>query len=485
MEVPAQSDPLVRVAARHAGRDIAVQLVGRVLNLGLGLVVTVLVVRLLGDEGFGQWATLLAISQIAAYVIDFGLESVTVRQAAADPQREAEWVGALLVLRFALALPVTVAAGLVVMSVASTETMRISGLILLGPILLLGPAALRVVFQLRVRNGLTIAVVTLNSVLWTGGAAVLAFSDGGLVTLSLIFAGAAAAASALQAVLSLRLLRPQISHFRARAERLLRAGVPVGIAGLLITAYAKIDHILVFQLAGAREAGLYGAAYRFLDQAQFVPAALMTTLFPLIAAAQRHDPARLRRLIQVAVDYLPLASLPAIAFAVVAAEPLIRLLFGAEFAAAAPALPVLMTAFLFVSIGYLAGNLVLVLGRQQRFLVYAAWGLVLNLGLNIAFIPVFGFMAAAWATLVTEVLVSGLALRLVLTDLAFRPTLGRLGRTLAASVFMALVLVLARLQNASALVLVLLAAIAFIAAGVVTGAFNLRELRALARKEVL
>ena len=49
-----------------------------------------------------------------------------------------------------------------------------------------------------------------------------------------------------------------------------------------------------------------------------------------------------------------------------AAEPLMRLFFGEEFVPAAPALPVLGGAFVFICYGYLTGNMLLILGIAQE-----------------------------------------------------------------------------------------------------------------------
>ena len=59
-----------RVTRARTGRDIAAQLVLRSANLALGLVTTVVLVRALGDTGFGQWATVLAVLGLAG---SFGL----------------------------------------------------------------------------------------------------------------------------------------------------------------------------------------------------------------------------------------------------------------------------------------------------------------------------------------------------------------------------------------------------------------------------
>ena len=103
----------IRVARARAAADIAVQVFGRALNLLPGLVVAVILTRSLGDDGFGSWSTALAIVQIAAPFGDFGLEQVAVRKAAAARHEERHWIGALISLRFALALPVAMVTAIV------------------------------------------------------------------------------------------------------------------------------------------------------------------------------------------------------------------------------------------------------------------------------------------------------------------------------------------------------------------------------------
>ena len=88
---------------------------------------------------------------------------------------------------------------------------------------------------------------------------------------------------------------------------LARFALPVGIAGMLTFAYGRIDQILVFKIAGTDAAGIYGAMYRILNTPTFVPMAVITTLFPVLSTA---DPERMRRLVQLATEYLAMASLP-------------------------------------------------------------------------------------------------------------------------------------------------------------------------------
>ena len=68
----------LRATRGRTGRDIAAQLVLRTANLWLGLLATVVLVRALGDDAFGQWATVLAIVGLAGSFGVGGLNNVAV-----------------------------------------------------------------------------------------------------------------------------------------------------------------------------------------------------------------------------------------------------------------------------------------------------------------------------------------------------------------------------------------------------------------------
>jgi O-antigen/teichoic acid export membrane protein len=305
---------------------------------------------------------------------------------------------------------------------------------------------------------------------------------GGIVELAAAFTGVWFLTIGVQAAIALRMGSIDLRELGPLRRELLRVGLPVSIAGLLVTAYVRIDQVLVFELAGARQAGLYGAVYRILDQAQFVPIAVMTTLFPMMAAAYPTDLPRVRALTQQAGEYLLMVSLPALAFAIVAGTPTVTLLFGHDFAAAGPALPILLGAFVMIALGHLVGSLRIVLDLQRRFVAYAAFGLVVNLALNLVLIPRYGFLAAAWITVATEILVLGLMGVAVARKLRFRPAARRLARIVAAAGVLGLGLWGLRRLGAGLAVLVPAALVAYPVLLFAVRALTVEQLRALRRR---
>jgi O-antigen/teichoic acid export membrane protein len=463
----------------RATRDVARQLLGRTFNLGLGVVVTGVVARTLGDSGFGEWSSLLVVAQMSAYLADLGLEQVGVQRAAAEPEQEADWIGATVALRALVSVPATLISVLAVLLVSTRPNMVIAGLLLSATILLSGPNTVRAILQLRLRNDVNVAVVTFLSIAWGAGAIVVSLLGGGLVALALAFLIAEVAAAALQVFLGLRAGHMKLFHSRHLWRPLGRVGFPIAAAGVLVLAYARIDQILVLEVVGARAAGLYAAVYRILEQMGFLPLTVSMTLLPLVSAAYPDDPLRVRRLLQSTVDFLAMGSLPAFGVSLAAAEPIIRLVFGPEFSDAAPALPVLMAAFVVICFGYLSGNMVVVLGLQRIFLRNAVIGLVFNLSLNLILLPRWGFIAAAWVTLATEILVVGLTWRAVVGKLEFRPGLNRLARIALATAGMTLLLFALRAIGAPALVLLGAAAVSYPPLLLLLKGLDLEELREL------
>lgn len=462
----------------RALKDVLIQVATRVANLALGVVVTALLARTLGDAGFGRWMTILTAFQLVGFFTSLGLETVAVRQAASNPGTTSTWVGALVVTRLALTLPSMIGALVVLLVVQEDPTMLVAGLVLLLQFPFSIASSLQIVHQLQMRNALPMAVLTINSVVWGICVLVINIEGGGLVALAVALAATTALTSTLQAVASLRLLGERLHSSRTAVKELLRIGAPLGLAGLLVNAYARIDQILVYEQAGAAAAGLYGSAYRVLEQAHFVPVSVLTTLAPLIASLWPHERERMLRIVGLAARLLAIGSFGALAFVTVAAKPVMRLIFGDEFVPGAQALPVLGGAFVFICFGYLIGNLLLVLGLAGRMVVVALVGLVVNVVGNVLLIPRYGFMGAAWMTLVTEVAVVGTGGWFVLRRLGIRrPNVRPLVRVALAAGILGGALAACAAAGAGLFLLVVAACLAYPLSLLALGAVNLDELR--------
>jgi O-antigen/teichoic acid export membrane protein len=467
-------------SGQRAARDIVMQVVVRIGNLALGVVVTALVARMLGRAGYGQWSTIFVVLTLVGYIANFGLETVAVREAARDPDRAHEWIGAVIALRMIVMVPAIVVSIVAIFALHQSHEMLIAGLILVITMPFSGVGALRLVFQLRVNNLIPMLVITLRSVLWTIAVAVIYWRGGGMIALAIALSATTAIGTVVQSVAAIKLAERRPRASRALLGPLIRESLPIGISGLLIVAYARIDQLLVFQIVGSSAAGLYGSVYSVLEQAQFVPISILTTLAPIIAASWPGDRERLLRTVRRAAELMATASFGALAFAAVAATPLVRLLFGHAFLSAAPALPVLGGAFVCICFSYLNDNLLLVLGLQRRRLAIGVLALVVNVVGNLALIPFIGYIGAAWMTFATEAVVLVASVRLIVKALELPlPRPERVGRTLLAALLLVGALLLVRLANGSLAALTVAACVCYPTLLFALRALSVDDLRAV------
>jgi O-antigen/teichoic acid export membrane protein len=403
---------------RQIATNISTQLVIRLIAMPIGAVTVPLTVRTLGASGFGVWSAASAYVSIIGTITDLGLTTVAMQRMAAEPERESEWLGALAGMRLLLAVLAAAicAAGVPIF----LSTGHATAWILTLTIFSTGGSALMAVFNSRLRSGLALSFNLIQSFMWLGvtvaffvtGASVVAFAVGYVAVLAVV------------CTLQVRAAR-RYAHIAWRAGRalwrpLMRVAVPLGIASVLITIYYQVDSVLLLQLAGARETGFYSAAYRFLSPLLLLPAAVMSSFFPVLSAAQAHDPDRVRRLVQRAAELMTIISLPILAGTIALSGPIVHVLYGPGYGRTAQVLPVLMIAFVSICFGSLAGFLAPLLNLTWRLAVYSAIGAIANVVLNVLLIPRYGALGSAWVTVVTEVLTMALMLSTALFALRLR-----------------------------------------------------------------
>jgi O-antigen/teichoic acid export membrane protein len=470
------------VSSNRAATDVAIQLGGQAVNVALGIVTTVVIVRALGATRYGEWATILATIELVALIGNLGLETVAVRFAAQDPEHEGAWIGAATSLRLLITMPILAVFLGVIALIAGDSEMLAAGIVLSILYLTAALSTLRIVFRLHVRNHVTVAFSVANSVLWASSVIAIAALGGGLVPFAIAFAGTAIVIQGTQALLAVHTIAIRWRGARALWPKLVGVGISVGIASTLTFAYGRVDQLLVYELApNSADVGVYAAMYKILDNAGFVPIAVMTTFFPIMAGLYPAQPARLRRIMQAAIDYLTMIALGAVALTIVAAGPIVELLFGSAYASGATILPILMGAFVPICIGSVAGNMVTATDLQRRYVWYAGLGLIVNVVLNLALIPKYGIAAAAWVTLATELVVVSFSLLAVLQRIEMRLALRRIVASAIAAVVAGLAVWALREAGAGAVPLIVAMAVAYPLLLLAVRALDLDELRGLLR----
>jgi O-antigen/teichoic acid export membrane protein len=191
----------------------------------------------------------------------------------------------------------------------------------------------------------------------------------------------------------------------AGSRELLRGLAPFAAAFIGLTIYCKVD-VLMLERFSDLEAGLYTAAYKFVDVFQALVIVAASAIYPRLSrAGERSSRSEGGKR---AAELLLLGALPAGLTLSLVSTPLVLLVFGGAYAEAASVLARLALLFPLLSLTILGSYVLGAVGRMRPVALLYGAGLVVNIGMNVWLIPELGAVGAATARLVSEgVLVVG------------------------------------------------------------------------------
>lgn len=390
---------------RQGAKAVAVeQLIARALSF----LAVVVVVRRLGPTSYGVLATALAVLGYVTLLGEFGLTTFTTRRVSREEvavrDGYSQALGAGLAASSAGVLAGIAAAWFV--GHGQTQLVwltAIGGLsVIVGAVAVAGQGVLAGVgrVDLRVYSRMLVSVV--NSI-WLLVAVLVTRNLAILVAGMLVAACVGSAFTALW-------VRRAIADGNARLGVVSAAGslaaareaLPFALLGVVAALYFRVDTLIIAWLLKPSAVGLYNSAYRVLDALIFVPSAIITLVFPSMAAAYSGNRDEFGRLASRVMGVLMVAALPIAVAGVIFAPHVIALLFGPAFSGSALVLRVLMS---FVPIVFANSLLVYLLycaGREKFVLRVALVLLVANVLFNLVAIPRYGIVGAAVVTGVCE-----------------------------------------------------------------------------------
>jgi len=429
-----------RIVARNALFLVLSQVVTAIISFA----VTALLARHLGARDYGVFYVAFSFVQSVFILVELGQDFYVVRAVARNRDRAGEYFGTGLLLRAAatgaIYLPLMGLAHL--LGYPETTRSAIALMILFHFMSSLGngfsviyrgaermefEAATRVAFRAVVAGATVLAIVLGGGVLAVIQAQVLG-ALGSLPAFALIFR-------------RLGISRPALSLRTAR--EILRGGVPFLFYGVVTTAHAGIDAIMLSKLAPASVVGWYGAAIRFVGILIFPATVLAAALFPTLSRLFVTRPEGYRAMAGAGLKAMLLLGVPVAAGTWLFAKQAVALAFGLDnFAEAVTVLRVLSPYLSLVFINIILGTAIMAANRQTAWASSKAVCIVLVVGLNAVLIPLCqerfgnGGVGSALAMLITEVVMLAAALLLIPRG-TLKPSLWRdLGRVLSAATAM-------------------------------------------------
>lgn len=392
-------------------RNTITLLTSNVGSAALSFVLSVLIGRVLGQDGLGVYTAALAWVFPLSLIAEFGLGTLMTRDIAQTPDSADDFLRSTTIARWWLGGALTLALVLFA-PLLSDDPAVIVGLRISAPLIVILPffGAFTAIFRARqamwpippLNLGMLTAQVTLTALVFLTGGSVLA----ALVVNTATSAGQLIAAWAVWRW-KFRTPSPTSNITYQKILPLLRRAWPFAMAAVLAALQTRAGTILLEKLTDTAQVGYYAAGTRFVEAARMVPNALFGALFPALAALVA-QPETFRRTFRRVMLGLGGFALALGLICTVFAAPIMSLTYGTAFA---PAIPVLQIAMWSLLPGLPRAGRTLywyARGREQFTNIVTGVMLVAQIILSLWLIPLMGAAGAALVSLATEAL--GLAL---------------------------------------------------------------------------
>lgn len=187
---------------------------------------------------------------------------------------------------------------------------------------------------------------------------------------------------------------------RKMAAQLLQYAWPLAFSAVFISLYMKIDQLMLDAYLGEAVLGVYSTVVSLSEGWYFIPMAIVSALFPAIMHARRDDPQRYQKRLQHLYELMVVLSVGIAILMTFAAPFIYHTFYRPEYASGAGALVVHIWAGVFVFLNVASGQYLIAEGYTLISLWRALAGALVNIGLNSLFIPKYGMIGAAYATLI-------------------------------------------------------------------------------------
>ena len=387
-------------------RNTIFQIAGKIISTTLGVLITILLTRYLGPEGYGQYTFVLVFITMFGVIGDWGFSLITIREASRNLEEAGKIIGNVLVIRLILAVVAMAAAIIAVHLLPYSENIRL--LVTIGSIYLLAisvKTSFQIVFNVKLKmENWAVSEIAANSLALTL-IIILIVNKASLWEILLAFNAGHLVAAVVAGYLALRLLPIKFSLIIPSTKYLLKECLPMGAILVLFTVYNRMDTLILAYYHGDTAVGIYGAAYRIFEVLVLGAAYFANSLLPEISKlAVDNKPALKKLFFKSLIILLGMGFFVAIINFIFA--PIgIAIIGGEKFAASVTPLRILSLALIVSYFNHLGGFTLIALGKQWWSFRIAIIALIVNLILNLILIPRFSYNAAAFTTFLTEGLI--------------------------------------------------------------------------------
>ncbi|MBI4652660.1 flippase [Candidatus Kuenenbacteria bacterium] len=368
----------------------------------------IFVARIIGDINLGKYVFALSFTVIFSVFIDLGLNQVLIREVAKCKEKIIIYLSNIFIFK----ISASVICFLIMILIINLLNYPLETKILVywaGGIMILD--CLNSTFYAVWRGLQNLKYEAIGIIIYQGlavlfGVAVLLLKLP-LYTLILVLI-LGGLANFLFALITLRkkaLIFPKVILFDKKIILLLlKITIPFSFAIIFSRILGYSDIILLSVLTNDRNVGIYSAAFKLTFALQFIPGIFAASLFPAFSKYFISSKEQLIYIFEKAVVYLCFIVLPISVSSIILGDKIILGIYGLEFIDSILVLKILMIGLFFIFLSYVIIPFLNGCNKEVVSTTILGIGMAISIVLNLIFIPIYGYIGAAWTATIVPII---------------------------------------------------------------------------------
>jgi O-antigen/teichoic acid export membrane protein len=360
--------------------------------------------RYLGAEDLGVLSFALSFTLIIGLLGDLGLSSLMTREVSRNQSLAPKYLGNIFFIKVLLAI---VTFGVVIAATNilgySEQTIKVVYLITLSNIATSFTQTFNSIFQAFERFEYQSIGMVLNSALMLIGIFFAIKQNFDLIYFAFVYLIVSVILLVYSFTFCLwKFAIPSLKIDWNFWKQTILESMPFWLNSVFVIIYFKIDMVMLSTMDGDAVVGWYAASYRLIDSLGFIPAVLMSTMYPVFSKLHVSSKDSLEFAFRKSFKILVIIAIPIGIGTTILAEKIIILIYSVEYAPSVIALQVLIWASVLSFINFTPATYLTSTNKQRTLMIFTFLGAILNIILNLILIPLFSYNGAAVATVITE-----------------------------------------------------------------------------------
>jgi O-antigen/teichoic acid export membrane protein len=389
--------------------NLGIATFSRLIIGALSLVVVGILTRYLGPTGYGQYSAIFAYLYVFTAIADLGLYTIMVREISriSDHTQERSVASKIFTLRLVTILVLICLADLLVFAFPYPLKVKLG--ILIASLFSVGSSLTQIlmgIFQKYLRLYLVSISDVVARLVQLAALVVLIRFETGLLWFVAIVVFSEVVHFTMVYYFSRPLIKIKPVLDSSYFLQTLKTALPIAVSLIFVLIYFKLDTVLLSIMKPAQDVGIYSVAYKVLEAVIFLPAIYIGLVMPILSKHAFTKRAEFIKTFRKAFDVLSIFVWHFAGYLFLMSYWVVKIIGGGNFLNSGPVLKILSLAIFLIFFGNLGGNAIVALNLQKKALWIYLVGAVVNLSLNLILIPRYSYFAAAWTTVLTELIIS-------------------------------------------------------------------------------